>query len=109
MGYTYKMTQVLVAVGPRIQFLLNRIHLVCMCVCESRCACLLHTACVPSIVVYIILYLILHIHHVLSKLKTTCEACNAELGINHVKTHHVHQMIQYTNNLILILFNIDET
>ena len=32
-GYTYKMTQVLVAVGPRIQFLLIRIHLVCMCVC----------------------------------------------------------------------------
>ena len=32
-GYTYKMTQVLVAVGPRIQFLLIRIHFVCMCVC----------------------------------------------------------------------------
>ena len=43
------------------------------------------------------------------KLKTTCEACNTELGINHAKTHHVHQMIQYANNLILILFNIDET
>ena len=80
-----------------------------VCVCESKCACLLHTACVPCIVVYIILYLILHIYHVLSKLKTTCEACNAELGINHAKTHHVHQMIQYANNLILILLNIDET
>ena len=33
MGYTYKMTQVLVDVGPRIQFLLIRIHLVCRCVC----------------------------------------------------------------------------
>ena len=82
-----------------------------VCVCESKCACLLHTACVPCIVVYIILYLILHIYHVLSKLKTTCEACNEELRINHAKTHHVHQMIQYANNLILItcMFNIDET
>ena len=78
-----------------------------MCVCESKCACFLHTVCVPYIVVF--LYLILHIYHVLSKLKTTCEACNAELGINHAKTHYVHQMIQYANNLILILFNIDET
>ena len=79
--YTYKMTQVLDAVGPRIQFLLIRIHLVCMCVCESKCACLLHTACVPCIVVYKFLYLILHVYHILSKLKKTCEACNTELGI----------------------------
>ena len=71
-GYTYKMIQVLVAVGPRIQFLLtvNSYTLgVHVCMCGSKCACLLHTACVPCIVVYIILYLLLHVYHVLSKLK----------------------------------------
>ena len=57
-GYNYKMTQVLVDVGPRIQISVNSYTLgVHVCVCQSHCACLLHTACLPCIVVYIILYL----------------------------------------------------
>ena len=80
-----------------------------VCVCKSKCACLLHTACVPCMVVYIILYLILHVYHVLSKLKKLVKLVIQNLELNNAKTHHVHQMIQYANNLILILFNIDET
>ena len=49
-GYTYKMTQVLVAVGPRIQFLLIRIHLVCMCVCARVSV---HVCCIQP--VYLVL------------------------------------------------------
>ena len=80
-----------------------------MCVCKSKCACLLHTACVPCIVDYIILYLIYHVYHVLSKLKTLVKLVIQSLELNNAKTHHVHQMIQYANNLVLILFSIDET
>ena len=77
-----------------------------VCVCESKCACLLHTACVPCIVVYIILYLILHVYHILSKLKKKLvKLVIQNLELNNAKAHHVHQMIQYANNLILILFN----
>ena len=78
---------------------------VCVCVYESKCACLLHIA----IVVYIIVYLKLHVIHVLSKLKKIVKLVIQNLELNNAKTHHVHQMIQYANNLILILFNIDET
>ena len=46
MGYTYKMTQVLVAVGPRIQFLLIRIHLVCTCVCARVSV---HVCCIQPV------------------------------------------------------------
>ena len=45
-GFTYKMTQVLVAVGPRIQFLLIRIHLMCMCVCARVSV---HVCCIQSV------------------------------------------------------------
>ena len=45
-GYTYKMTQVLVAVGPRIQFLLILIHLVCMCVCARVSV---HVCCIQPV------------------------------------------------------------
>ena len=76
---------------------------------ESKCACLLHTACVPCIVVYIVLYLILHVYHVLSKLKKRVKLVIQNLELNNAKTHHVHQTIQYANNFIVILFNIDET
>ena len=48
-GHTYKMTQVLVDVGPRIQFLLICIHLVCMCVCARVSV---HVCCIqPSFLV----------------------------------------------------------
>ena len=45
-GYTYKMTQVLFAVGLRIQFLLNRIHLLCMCVCARVSV---HVGCIQPV------------------------------------------------------------
>ena len=74
-----------------------------------KCACLLHTACVLCIVAYIILYLISHVYHVLSKLKTLVKLVIQHLELNTTKTRHVHQMIKYANNLILILFNIDDS
>ena len=45
-GYTYKTTQVLVAVSPRIQFLLIRIHLECMCVCARVSV---HVCCIQTV------------------------------------------------------------
>ena len=45
-GYIYKMTQLLVAVGPRIQFLLIRIHLVCMGVCARVSV---HVCCIQPV------------------------------------------------------------
>ena len=47
--------------------------------------------------------------YVLSKLKTLVKLVIQNLELNNAKTHHAHQMIQYANNLILILINIDET
>ena len=45
-GYTYKMTWVLVGVGPKIQFLLIRIHLACMCVCARVSV---HVCCIQPV------------------------------------------------------------
>ena len=58
----------------------------CVCVCESKCACLLHTACVPCIVVYMILYHILHAYHVLRKLKKLVNFVKQNLELNNAKT-----------------------
>ena len=52
---------------------------------------------------------LLHVYHILSKLKKLLKLVIQNLELNNAKTHHVHQMIQYANNLTLILFNIDET
>ena len=53
--------------------------------------------------------LILHVYHILNKLKILVKLVIQNLELNNANTHRVHQMIQYANNLILILFNTDET